>query len=120
MVGEVVSYLPLQPGLHKTLVKNQDNTFTVTDKDGTVETFNINGRLAYIDDANGNRITFTYDGSEPNKLLYITDASGRTTSFTYDNCRRIHTITDGAGRIYTYTYDENDFKRIDGLTVLKP
>ncbi len=40
-------------------------------------------RLAFIEDANGNRLTLTYDAGLPSNLTTVTDAAGRALSFTY-------------------------------------
>ena len=63
--------------------------------------FNSGGKLARIEDANGNSITLTYDGD--NLLVTAADSAGDSLSFTYEN-GRIATVTDHAGRVTTYEY----------------
>src|SRR4030095_15250684 len=44
------------------VVKNPDNTYTLTFKDGRVHQFNANGRLVSFADRNGNTTTLTQIG----------------------------------------------------------
>lgn len=88
-----------------TLVKNSDDSYTLTTKDQYAYGFNAAGYLTWMKDRNGNTISITLDGS--NKPTQITDQTGRTTTIAYTN-NKIHTITDPAGRVVTYNYDENN------------
>ena len=94
-------YEPFQ-GLdfHGQVVKNVDNTYTLTFRDGAVHQFNANGRLTSFADPNGNTITLTLNGS--GNPTTITDASGRTVTITYDSQSKIATISDSLGTVATY------------------
>ena len=87
-------------GLYGQIVKNVDNSYTLTFRDGSVHQFNSNGKLTSFADPNGNTITLTLNGS--GNPTTITDASGRTVTLTYDSQSKIATISDSLGTIATY------------------
>jgi len=89
-----------QSGDSSSIVKNPDNTYTQTYKDGIVYTFNISGLLTQIKDRNGNTTTLNYIGSD---LTSIIDSTGRSTSLTLSS-GKIMSVTDSAGAVYTFTY----------------
>ncbi|MBI4685852.1 MAG: transglycosylase SLT domain-containing protein [Nitrospirae bacterium] len=89
-----------QSGDSSQIVKNPDNTYTQTQKDGIVYTFNTSGLLTEIKDRNGNTTTLNYTGSD---LVSIIDSTGRTTSSAVSS-GKIISITDPAGSINTFTY----------------
>jgi len=98
-------------------------SYTLTLKDGTVETFgHLDGAstwprrvfLTKVTDPQGNYLTLAYDGS--NRITTITDAESRVTNFCYDptrsNCSTyagtsllISQITDPFGRSAVFSYD---------------
>lgn len=90
------------PGYFETLVKNLDDTFTLTQKDKTVFTFaqipntlflvgNKVYRLTKIVDRNNNTTTLTYtDGN----LTSITDTYGRRFTLTYNCQKKLASIID--------------------------
>jgi RHS repeat-associated protein len=84
-----------------TLVKNADNTYTITEKDGTVRNFNTIGVITSMVDRNGNTLSFTYTSG---KLTSATDANGRSATFTYDGSGKLSIVTDPKGNIYTFNY----------------
>ncbi|MGH9873572.1 MAG: DUF6531 domain-containing protein [Pyrinomonadaceae bacterium] len=84
------------------VVKNVDNTYTLTFKDGRVHQFNPSGKLVSFADRNGNIISLTLNGSgNPTTIM---DASGRTITLTYDSYTKIATMSDSLGTIATYTH----------------
>ena len=87
-----------------TLVKNNDNTHTLTTKDRYSYGFNTSGYLCWMKDKNENTITITVNAS--GQVTKVTDPVGRETIITYSS-NRISTITDPAGRVVTYTYTSN-------------
>jgi YD repeat-containing protein len=89
------------PGRFATLVQNPDTTFTLTETDFTVKTFNQDGHLSSITDRNGNSLSLAYDPGQ--KLTSVTDESGRTLTFAYQG-NRISTITDPLNRTVGYGY----------------
>jgi RHS repeat-associated protein len=102
-------------GVGATLTRNQDGSYKLTSHaDGSKQNFRADGMLASLEDANGNRIEFSYVASNwmqvTNgwKLTQIRDTQGRTTTLTYnDTIERLTRITDPSGRIYQYGYNGN-------------
>lgn len=84
------------------LVKNVDNTYTQTTKQGIIYNYNTSGKLTSIVDRNGNAITLTYNGAD---LATITDKNGRTTTITTTS-GKITGITDVMNRTYTIGYTD--------------
>jgi RHS repeat-associated protein len=96
-------YLPAHPlDFYGQVVKNVDNTYTLTFKDGRVHQFNTNGRLTSFADRNGNTNTLTLNGS--GNPTTITDPAGRTVTLTYDSNPMIATLSDSTGTIATYVH----------------
>jgi YD repeat-containing protein len=60
------------------------------------------GKLARIEDRNGNAITLSYDGT--GRLLTITDTLARVHTLAYTTDGRIASVTDSTGRAVTYAY----------------
>ena len=90
------------PGDFSTLIENADNTFTRTDKDGTVTQFNTEGLLTQRIDRNGNTTSFFYNAQ--NQIERITDPVSLDTLFTYSG-GRVSMITDPANRQTKLFYD---------------
>lgn len=88
-------------GDFSTLVKNADNTWTITEKDGTTRNFDTTGAATSIVDRNGNTLTFGYTNG---KLSTVTDPNGRSATFAYDGNGKLSTITDPGGKVYTLVY----------------
>lgn len=99
-------YVPKLAGVYNTLVKNGDNTFTLTRTDQVKYNFATNGKLQSIVDRNGNSITLTY--SATGKLTTITDTVGRQFNVAYDKNGRLASLTDPIGRIINYSLDPNN------------
>jgi RHS repeat-associated protein len=115
------SFAPPQ-AFYLTMAKLSDGTYTITQKDGTVYTFqsiagkvNDVARLTKITDRNNNTLSLSYTG---NNITSITDnlAANRVINFGYDGSNRLSQITDWSGRIFKYTYDANG----NLATVLNP
>src|SRR3989454_3746450 len=87
------------------LVKNGDSTYSVFWSDGKRWNFTSAGKLALITDRNGNKLTFTYDGSS--RLSKVQDDSGQYLQFLYDANSRITTVRDETLRAWTYQYTSN-------------
>ena len=90
------------PGEFSRLVRNADQTYTRTLKDGTQYQFSAQGLHTSVRDRNGNQTTYAYDGS--GKLLTITDPAGQMTTFAYSGSR-VATLTDPMGRVTQFTHD---------------
>lgn len=74
--------------------------FRLRETTGTVTAFRADGLLDYVEDANGNRITAGYTGTQ---LTSLTHSSGAALTFTYLGAR-LHQITDPVGGVTTYEY----------------
>lgn len=80
-----------------------DGAFVLTDAGGTVERFRTDGQLSSITDANGNRITLSYDAA--GVISGVTDSNGQSLAFTTNAEGRITSAVDQSGQTVTYTYD---------------
>lgn len=98
-------------GDYSTLVKNADNTYTVTFRNGLKYNFYSDGKLASILDRFGNKIDFAYTSGD---LTTIVDPAGRTTTLGYDpaNPHRIDSITDPNGKVYNFKYQGNNLWQV--------
>ena len=70
--------------------------------DGELMAFRPDGTLDYIQDANHNRITAGYSGTQ---LTTLTHTNGSKLTITYNSQGRISQVTDPAGRVAAYVYD---------------
>jgi RHS repeat-associated protein len=89
------------PGDHGTLTL-QNGLYQLREKDGTVDVFQPDGRLGYLQDPNGNRITATYSNG---LLIKLGHSDGQSFTLSYNAQGRISQLTDEAGRVTTYSYD---------------
>ncbi|MEW5884497.1 MAG: DUF6531 domain-containing protein, partial [Armatimonadota bacterium] len=90
-------------GIHDELVKNQDQTWTVTTKDQTQLNFGTDGKMTSIVDRNGNTITLAYSNGD---LVSVTSPTGQVITFTHDTIndhRRCTSVSDGT-RTWTFEY----------------
>jgi RHS repeat-associated protein len=102
-------------GIGATLKRNDNGSYTLTaHADGSKQNFRADGMLSSLEDANGNKIEFTYVAenwmqlTNGWKLTQIRDTQGRITTFTYnDTLERLTRITDPSGRTYQYGYNAN-------------
>jgi RHS repeat-associated protein len=95
-------YVP-QPGVYSTLAKNQDGSFSLTEKDQTRYAFSSTGQLLAYMDKNGNGTRLAYDGS--GNLIQVTDPGNRSLTFLYDSGNRIVQVIDPAGHAESFGYD---------------
>ncbi len=114
-----------EPGLRGAVVTLSGSDRLLTFKDGTVWTFDGNGRLIVQRDRNENTLTIGRDGqgrvtslTEPAgrsftfgysgtslQITQVTDPIARTVRYGYDGAGRLSSVTDSAGGVTTYTYD---------------
>jgi YD repeat-containing protein len=91
-----------------TLVKNGDNTYTLTTKHGYKENFGTTGLLTSRVDPNSNTFTYAYtDGdsdSVSDELYTITDPYSRVLQTVAYSSGRVSTITDVASHATTLAY----------------
>jgi RHS repeat-associated protein len=95
-------YNPVTPGFYGKIVYNQDNTYTLTFKDGRTHNFNSAGKLLWQKDRNNNQTTLSYDTN--GKLTGITDAFSRTLTVSTNSNGTISQISDSLGTVADYEY----------------
>jgi RHS repeat-associated protein len=83
-------------GAHFVLIKNGDNTYTLTTASGIVYAFSIAGEVTSITDLDQNTVTFSYTSGV---LTSITDTIGRTVSLSYSG-----------GRLWKISYNGNELE----------
>ncbi len=108
------SYQPY-PGFVATLTLNA-NVYTLTDAERNIYTFDQDGRLQYKDNAEGQRLSYSYANNRLDKLS--ADAGTRYLTFGYDPQGRLTSVTDQIGRHVTYGYDPDSGDLVDATDVL--
>ena len=127
------------PGLHDTLVRNADATYTSMRADKSRWDFDTAGLLERIVDPQGHETVLRYSTTAwpsdigdpsgpgslhleygscaPNRLCSISDwlSPPRVTRFEYDNLGRLWRVTDREGSVTTYGYD-GDTQRLASIT----
>jgi len=88
-----------------TLTATGGGTFKIREQHGVIRAYLANGRIDYVQDANSNRITASYTGSQ---LTNLKHTSGATLTIAYNSAGRIASVTDSVGRVATYTYDASN------------
>lgn len=73
--------------------------------DGTTQRFDANGRLAVINDKNGNHLKFAYSGDQ---LKEIVDNAGKKLTFSFGPNKRVKDITGPGGAKAEYKYKGED------------
>nr|NIN67996.1 hypothetical protein [Anaerolineae bacterium]NIN98080.1 hypothetical protein [Anaerolineae bacterium]NIQ81022.1 hypothetical protein [Anaerolineae bacterium] len=110
--GDGESFLP-PPGTNATLVRNVDQTYTLTRPDQTDYTFSEEGLLTSIVTSNELTTTLSYDGD---RLIGVADPTGRTVTFTWNvSNTRITGVEDPLGRTIGYGYDGGNLVTVTGL-----
>ena len=84
-----------------TLIKNT-NHYELEEADGRRIVFRADGRLNYVEDANGYRLTSGYTN---NLLTQLSASNGDSLTFDYNADGRIETVTDNKGETDSYNYD---------------
>lgn len=87
------------------LLKNEDNTYTIHNIDGSWHELREDGKIAKIIDKNQNELVFTYN--EVGCLSRITNASGNYVDFLLGANGKIASVTDNLGRTVAYGFDGN-------------
>ena len=77
--------------------------------------YDRSGRIIAVEDAEGNRVQFTYKDNEGG-MASVTTAEGITIRFTYDRAGRCMSVTDGLGRTeYAYNQMDHITREVDPL-----
>ena len=108
------TYIP-QIGELSTLARLADGQYVRTMQDGSVLSFNLDGRLERVQDRNGNFQLILYESNGRSvavgswglttRIRRITDNAGNTFDYAYNSQGFLESITDSAGRIYSLEHD---------------
>jgi RHS repeat-associated protein len=90
-------------GDSSTLVAVGGGAFELRAVSGTVTRFRADGRIDFVRDVNGNKVTAGYDAN--GRLTSLTHTSGASLTIGYNAAGLVGTVTDSAGRTATYGYD---------------
>jgi RHS repeat-associated protein len=90
-----------EPGDDGTLADRGGGAFSLTESGGQVSVFRADGKLDFVEDTHGNRITCVWSGDILTRLAH---SAGPYLDFTYVG-DRIRSVTDSAGRTTTFAYD---------------
>ena len=91
-----------EPGDQGTLTRLPGVGFRLREMDGMLQVFHTNGKLHYLEDPNGNRITCRYTGE---LLTRLEHSSGQWLEINYQGSDRIRSVSDRHGRQTNYTYN---------------
>jgi RHS repeat-associated protein len=139
------TFIPVHNATSSVVTQNGDNSWTLTDSDGTVYQFNVENAsgkatLKSVDfaqdhvnnGASAAQITYTFSTVDPTKINHIADSSGRQITFVWHSlnpsaCGTPHllcvTLYDSTGaELATWLYDGDAsgrlFKVSDGVRTL--
>ncbi len=103
------------PGDYSRLIKNEDGTYQLIEKNQTIYKFNAEGLQTSEVDRNGNTIRYTYNADE--QIETITYPGNVTYTFAYDpTSKKLQSVTDNAGRTTQFVVDANG----DLVEIIKP
>ncbi|MDM3855503.1 MAG: putative Ig domain-containing protein [Aphanizomenon gracile PMC649.10] len=78
------------------------DVYQIKEFDGTVQRFLANGKLDFIQDTNGNKVTLGYTA---NLLTGLSYSNGDQVTFKYNAQGRVNEVVDIYGQSTTYIYD---------------
>lgn len=90
------------PGDAATLTLNS-GVYNLREVNGYLFVFRTDGKLDYVTDPHGNRITAQYDGS--GQLTSLIHSDGDSLNFAYNAQGRLVQAADSTGRVVVYGYD---------------
>lgn len=90
-------------GDHGTLTAVSGGGYELTETDGSITDFNSNGSFKFFQDANGNRITATYNAGA--QLIRLTHSDGDALAIAYNTQGLISQVIDAFGETAKYSYD---------------
>jgi RHS repeat-associated protein len=98
----VSPYRSATPSFFGQIVRNADNSYTLTMPDGTVHQYDAAGKILWHRDRNNNQTTFNYASGV---LTGIIDPFGRALIVNINANGYVGSISDTLGTIATYAYD---------------
>ena len=90
-----------EDGLGLTLTMDS-TSYTITDKQGNIMKFNIDGNITMKQMKNGNEIKYNYDSSKV--LTEVVDESSKKLTLTYNSDKFLTKITNWNGEVTEFTY----------------
>jgi RHS repeat-associated protein len=84
------------------VLTKQGDIYQIKEIDGTVQSFLANGKLDFIQDTNGNKVTLGYTA---NLLTGLSYSNGDKVTFKYNAQGQVNEVVDIYGQSTTYTYD---------------
>jgi RHS repeat-associated protein len=94
------------PGDHATLTALSGGAYSLRELDGTITAFRSDGKIDYVQDTNGNKVTAGYNVN--GQLVSLTHSSGQFLNIAYNAAGLISSITDSDNRTTTYGYDPSN------------
>jgi RHS repeat-associated protein len=85
-----------------TLTIDNAGGYRLREANGTVSVFASDGKLSFVEDTNGNRITLEYTN---NLLTRLVHTNGDSLTLGYNAFGRVSQVTDSLGEVTTYSYD---------------
>lgn len=96
-----VPFASFTPDVVGQIVKEADNTYTLTFHDGRIHKFDTSGKLLWLRDRNGNQTTLGYISGQ---LTSVTDPVNRTLNLTPNANGTIAQMADTLGVVASYEY----------------
>ena len=94
-----------EPGDDGVLSQVTGGTYQLQEADGTIEAFNADGTLNFIEDTNGTRITAGYSNG---RLTSLTSSAGGSLLIAYNAAGLIQSVTGSNGETTSYGYDSTN------------
>jgi len=101
------------PGATFRITKETNGTYTLVYNDQTTLRFDANGVLTQKRDANGNTLTFGYNGSH--QFVTVTDTLGRVLTLTYNAAGKVEKASAPGGLVCFYVYGTTVLDGQDGI-----
>lgn len=103
------------PAGGRSSLRKLSDGYELVQRDQVRYRFDDDGRLATIEDRNGNRLSLGYDAD--GHLASMTDTVGRVISFTHDSASGLlQSVQLPDGRTVTYEFDGNHLVGVSGAT----
>jgi YD repeat-containing protein len=97
-------------GIHDSLVKNVDSTYTLTKPDQTQYHYNTSGYCDTITDENSNQVSIAHNAG--GYVTSITDCTSRAITLGYNGSNEIISITDPLSRVWTIAYSGSNLASV--------
>ena len=91
-----------QAGDYATLTSLGGGAYRLRELSGAVTVFRTDGKLNYVEDTNGNRITADYTS---NRLTSLTHSNGASLTIAYNGAGLIQSVSTSDNRMALFTYD---------------